>query len=55
MLINHQAGYKVLKNNAYMKILVDRAVMRHISFLSEWHLLRRPIDSRVVSRHYNLS
>ena len=33
-----------------LKILVDRAVMHHISFLSEWYLLWRSIDSRVVFR-----
>ena len=37
MPINHQAGYKVLKT--MLKILVDRAAMLHISFLSEWYLL----------------
>ena len=48
MPINHQVGYKVLKNN--VKILVEIALMHCISFLSEW----LDQNSCVVFRHNNL-
>ena len=50
MPLNHQAGYKVLFKTS-LKILVDRALMHHISALPEWYLLWHSIDWCVVFQY----
>ena len=49
--LNHQAGYKVLFKTT-LNILVDRALMHHISFLSVWMIYALTLDR--FTRHNNL-
>ena len=54
--VQHRLQFSGIKKGAkisfhrHFKILGNRAVMLHISFLGEWYLLRRSIDRR----HNNL-
>ena len=51
MPLNHQAGYKVLFKTT-LNILVDIALMHHISFLSVWMIYALTLDRFI--RHNNL-
>ena len=53
MPLNHQAGHKVLFKTTLLNILVDRALMHHISFLSVRMIYALTLDRLI--RHNNLS